>query len=77
MQADKNENTLQAYRYKASFKASPGEPGRSKEQYGSNAENLILQVPIGTLIRDKETNEILYAFTQDQEQRTAVRGGEG
>lgn len=77
LQADKNENTLQAYRYKASFKASPGEPGRSKEQYGSNAENLILQVPIGTLIRDKETNEILYAFTQDQEQRTAVRGGEG
>jgi GTPase involved in cell partitioning and DNA repair len=46
LQASKDENTLQAYRYKANFKAKPGEPGRSKEQYGANAENLTLILPV-------------------------------
>jgi len=77
LQAAKDENTLQTYRYKSVFKATPGEPGKSKDQYGSNAENLILQVPVWTLIRDKQTDEILYTFTKDEEQRTAVEGGEG
>jgi len=76
LQANKDENTLQAYRYKSVFKAAPGEPGKSKDQYGANAENLILQVPIWTLIRDKETNEILYTFSFDNEEWTAVFGGE-
>lgn len=72
LQASKDENTLQAYRYKASFKAKPGEPGRSRDQYGANAENLILTVPVGTIIRDKQTDEILHAFAEDGEQWTAV-----
>lgn len=76
LQASKDENTLQAYRYKANFKASPGEPGKSKDQYGANAESLILTVPLGTIVRDKQTDEILYAFTKDGEQWTAVYGGE-
>lgn len=75
-QARKDENTLQGYRYRSTFKAAPGEAGKSRDQYGSNAENLILYVPIGTLIRDKETDEILYTFTKDEEQYTAVVGGE-
>jgi GTP-binding protein len=76
LQASKDENTLQVYRYKANFKASPGESGKSKDQYGANAESLILTVPLGTIVRDKQTDEILYAFTKDGEQRTAVYGGE-
>lgn len=67
---------MQAYRYKTNFKAKPGEPGKSKEQYGAKAENLILTVPIGTIVRDKKTDEILHAFTEDGEQWTAVYGGE-
>lgn len=77
LQASKDENTLQAYRYKANFKAKPGEAGKSKEQYGANAENLTLIVPIWTIVRDKQTDEILHAFTEDGEQRTAVYGGDG
>lgn len=77
LQASKDENTLQAYRYKANFKAKPGEPGRSKEQYGANAENLTLTLPVWTIIRDKQTDEILHAFTEDGEQRTVVYGGDG
>jgi GTP-binding protein len=77
LRASKDENTLQSYRYKANFKAKPGEPGKSKDQYGANAENLVLTVPVGTIIRDKETDEILHAFAEDGEQWTAVYGGEG
>lgn len=76
MQAAKDENTLQTYRYKSTFKAKPGEGGKSRDQYGANAENLILFVPVGTLIRDKQTDEILYTFTKDEEQYVAVVGGE-
>ena len=77
LQARKDENTLQTYRYRSTFKASHGEAGKSRDQYGSNAEDLILYVPVGTLIRDKLTDEILYTFTKDGEQYTAVVGGEG
>ncbi len=75
-QALKDENTLQVYRYRSTFKAAPGEAGKSRDQYGSNAEDLILYVPVGTLIRDKATDEILYTFTKDGEQYTAVQWGE-
>lgn len=77
LKASKDENTLLAYRYRAIFKAKPGEPGRSKDQYGANAEDITLIVPVGTLIRDKLTGELLHAFTKDGEERTAVEGGEG
>ncbi|MDD3262642.1 MAG: GTPase ObgE [Candidatus Absconditabacteria bacterium] len=74
--ASKDENTLLPYRFKKIFKAKPGFPGRSKDQYGANAENIILSVPIGTLIKDSN-GEILYVFSKDQEERTAIKGGEG
>lgn len=77
LEAAKDENTLQAYRYKTVFKALPGEPGRSRDQYGANADNLVLKVPIGTLIRDKESNEILYTFSKDKEQWKVVSWGVG
>lgn len=76
LQASKDENTLQAYRYKSKFKAKPGEPGRSKDQYWANADDLFLTVPVWTIVRDKETDEILYAFMEDKEQWTIVYGGE-
>ena len=66
-----------AYRYRAIFKAKPGSPGRGKDQYGANADDITLTVPVGTLIRDKLTGEILHVFTKDQEEWMVVDGGEG
>ena len=77
LKASKDENTLIAYRYKALFKARYGEPGRSKDQYGANADDITLTVPVGTLIRDKHTGELLHAFTKDGEERIAVEWWEG
>lgn len=65
-----------AYRYRSIFKAKPGAPGRGKDQYGANADDITLTVPVGTLIRDKLTGEILHVFTKDQEEWQVVDGGE-
>lgn len=73
--ASKDENTLLAYKYRKIFKAKPGFPWRSKDQYGANAENIILSVPVWTIIKDNEGNA-LHVFSKDKEERTALKWGE-
>ena len=69
--ASKDENTLLPFRYRKNFKAKYGMPGMSKDQYGSNAADLILPVPVGTMI--KEGGKVLHVFSQDQETWTALK----
>ncbi len=71
--SSKDENTLLPYRFRKIFKAKPGFPGRSKDQYWANAENITLSVPIWTLIKDKDW-KILHVFSKDQQERTALKG---
>lgn len=73
--ASKDENTLLAYRFRKIFKAKPGFPGRSKDQYWANAEDIILSVPIGTLIKNS-AGQALHVFKKDQEERTVLKGWE-
>ena len=56
-EADQNLNTLVDYRYTRTLKAQRGENGRSAECYGAKVEDLILRVPVGTVISDKATGE--------------------
>lgn len=65
--SSKDENTLLAYKFRKIFKAKPGSPGRSKDQYWANAENIILPVPIWTLIKNIDW-EIIYVFSKDKEE---------
>jgi len=65
--ASKDENTLIDYKYKKNFKAKPWEPGRTKDQYWSHWENLNLIVPVGTMIKDKETWKLLAQLEEDQQ----------
>jgi GTP-binding protein len=46
---------LLEYKYKKSFKANNGEDGRTKDQYGADAPDLLLTVPVETLIKDAES----------------------
>ncbi len=73
--ASKDENTLVPFKFKKIFKAKYGEPGRGKDQYGANAADLELKVPIGTMVKDMEGNA-LHVFSRDGEKRTVVKGGE-
>ncbi|MDR0369281.1 MAG: hypothetical protein LBH96_01780 [Candidatus Peribacteria bacterium] len=70
--SNKDENTLLEYKYKKTFKAKNGEDGRTKDQYGANAEDFVLTVPVETLIKDAETGKVLHHFTKDQEERVAL-----
>lgn len=74
--ASKDENTLLPYRYKKIFKAKSGESGKTKDQYGANAEHTYLTVPVGTIIKDAPSWEILYQLTEDKQERTALPGWE-
>jgi GTP-binding protein len=75
--ADRNINTLLDFRYARTHHARNGEPGRGAEQYGKGAEDIILRVPVGTLITDLATGETVADFVTDGEQAMLAKGGQG
>lgn len=74
---DNNMNTLLDFRYKRKFVAKNGDAGGTKNCYGQNAEPLYIKVPIGTLIKDAETGEVLADLTQIGQEAVLARGGRG
>lgn len=73
-------NTLLDFRYKREYRAERGAHGQKQKMHGKDGEDLLLPVPVGTLIKDATTGEIL--FDLDQEGATAIvakggRGGQG
>ena len=77
IKANKDENTLLEYKYKKIFKAKNGEDGRTKDQYGADAEDFVIIVPVETLVKDSESWKLLHHFTKDGEERVALPGGDG
>lgn len=75
--ADENENTLQYFRYHRKFKAENGENGDIKNQYGKNAEPLIIKVPAGTVVKDEDTGKIIADLTKNGETKVIAKGGRG
>jgi GTP-binding protein len=75
--ADRNINTLVEYRYTRSFKARNGEQGRGSDCYGKGADDLVLRVPVGTVIRDEETGEELADLATDGQKALVAKGGKG
>ncbi|RPI79761.1 MAG: GTPase ObgE [Desulfobacteraceae bacterium] len=70
-------NTLLDYAYKRVFKARDGQAGRGRDQKGSDGEDLILEVPVGTLVYNHETQEVLADLTQNDQQVMILAGGQG
>ena len=56
---DENLNTLQDIRYSKVYKAKNGSPGASSEKTGKNGDDIIIRVPLGTIIRDKSSDVII------------------
>lgn len=77
MQADFNLNTLVNFMSKKHYKAEKGEMGHGKNQFGAAGEDMILKVPIGTLVKDLETDELIADFTEHGQQAVVARGGLG
>ena len=74
---DKDANTLIEFRYKKKFKAENGENGEGARKYGKSGKNLYIPVPIGTVIKDANTNEVLADLSEKDEKALILKGGRG
>ncbi|WP_297693715.1 GTPase ObgE [uncultured Eudoraea sp.] len=74
-----NENlwTLLGFKYKRHFKAGHGEHGSKNRSTGADGKDVFLDVPLGTVVRDSDTNEVLFEITAHGEEKIAVEGGKG
>lgn len=70
-------NTLVNFRRHRHFTANKGENGGAKEMFGKNAEDVIVEVPLGTMIYDNKTGELLADMTQEGQRAVIVKGGHG
>lgn len=77
IEADRNINTLVDYRYTRSFRAQRGENGRSAECYGAKGEDMILRVPVGTVISDKSSEQVLVDLALHGQRAMMAKGGNG
>ncbi|WP_418508395.1 GTPase ObgE [Corallibacter sp.] len=69
--------TLYTYKFKRHFKAGHGEHGSKQRSTGADGADIYMDVPLGTVVRDKETNEILFEITENGEEKTIAKGGMG
>jgi GTP-binding protein len=75
--ADRNINTLIDYRYARIHRAKGGEHGRGADQYGRGADDIVLRMPVGTVITDADTGEFVADLASDGERALIARGGKG
>jgi GTP-binding protein len=75
--ADRNLNTLIDYRYARRHEARNGEAGRGSDQYGAAAEDIVLRMPVGTIVRDFETEEVLAELLDPDVKVLLCKGGDG
>lgn len=77
VRANKNLWTLLNYKYQRHFKAGHGEHGGKSNSSGAQGEDIVLDVPLGTVIRDTETNAILFEITEEGQEEIILSGGLG
>ena len=75
--ADRNINTLIDYRYARIHRAKSGENGHGAIKYGRGADDIILRVPVGTVITDAESGEFIADLAVHQQQALLAKGGKG
>jgi GTP-binding protein len=75
--ADEGLNTLVDFRHQRSFKARRGENGMGSQMYGKGGEDTIIRVPVGTMITNVDTDEIIGDLTGDGQRMLVAQGGKG
>src|SRR5690554_2597273 len=70
-------HTLMDFRYRKSFKAQSGENGRGRNMYGKKGEDVIIEVPPGTIVRDSETQMVIADLTNPGQRKVLAYGGKG
>ena len=75
--ADPNMNTLLDFRFSRHFRAERGENGKAKMSRGKNGQDVIIKVPVGTLVREVETGKIVADLNKPNRERIVLHGGRG
>ena len=75
--ADASLNTLVDFRFTRRFEARRGEHGKGSDMFGVKGDDIVLKMPVGTIIADAETGEVLHELLQPGEQVTIAKGGDG
>jgi len=76
-EVDEGLNTLYDYRHKHKFVANDGENGKKKRCHGANADDIILKVPPGTVIKEAESGKVIADMSGDNRRQVVLRGGRG
>ncbi len=74
---DEGLNTLTDFRHIRKYVAQPGEDGGTTNKHGKNGESLWIKVPLGTIIKDAETDKIIADMSDSSKQAVILRGGRG
>ncbi|MEM9000385.1 MAG: GTPase ObgE [Bacteroidota bacterium] len=69
--------TLVHFKFKKHFKAGHGEHGSKNRSTGADGEDIYLDVPLGTVVRDTQTNDVLFEITKEGEEKMVAKGGLG
>ena len=77
IQADENLSTLVDFRHQRSFKARRGENGMGQQRYGKGGDDLVITVPVGTVITNVGTDEVIGDLTQHGDRLLVAKGGKG
>lgn len=77
LKGNQNLWTLLGFKFKRHFKSSHGEHGSKSRSTGADGEDIFLEVPLGTIVKNPETNEVLFEITEHDEERVIAEGGKG
>ena len=77
LQADENLNTLVDFRHQRMFRAQRGENGMGRQMYGKGGEDTTITVPVGTVVTNVETEEVIGDLTRHGQRLLVAKGGKG
>ena len=75
--ADRNLRTLMDFKYKRKYEAEAGQNGMSRNKFGKDGQDLIITVPMGTVVIDQESGRIMKDLVEDGDSFVAAKGGKG
>jgi len=77
LEADPNLSTLIDLRYQKTYRAEHGNPGKGKQMTGKSGKTLLIRLPPGTLVKDKDSGELLVDLKEAHQQFIVAKGGNG
>lgn len=77
LRADEGIRTLMDFRYKRKYLGQNGEDGRTKKQFGKSGEDIIVKVPVGTIVKDEATGKVIVDLKEKDQEFIIAKGGRG